>query len=201
VLPTPGVTRGPAACGCFSQGRWELDNTSPCFVTYAGGAIWAVSTYLTGPGATSCPTTIGAFPPPQPQPGVPWSPNRLTVDCAGQFRLCYTIKAGDPAMPAPTDCVVAESCIEAWYPEANVTQDLPPLPGWSGTDPACAAAFRNGGGYGEMSVVGRSIECENIDDMGEPFVFNRIPYCSFECSQNPTLPGCEGCRPDGSGSF
>src|SRR5690606_37632115 len=56
VLPDEAATRGPAACQCFSQGRWELDNLSPCFIQYSGGDVWAVSTYLTSPGNISCPS-------------------------------------------------------------------------------------------------------------------------------------------------
>src|SRR5688500_796277 len=34
VLPTEGATRGPGACDCFSMGRWQIDNLSPCFINY-----------------------------------------------------------------------------------------------------------------------------------------------------------------------
>jgi hypothetical protein len=195
VLPTEGVTRGPGACRCFSRGRWEIDNLSPCFVDY-GTQTYAVSTH-----DGMCPTDPGG-PPPSPEPGSVWSTNRLTVDCEGRFRLCYTLKAGDGDAPAAADCVVAESCTEAWYMTRDVAQELPPLPAWTGTDPACAERFATSGGYGEMSVTGLSVECDPVDDgSGTPYVFNRVNYCPLSCSMTPTAPECAGCMRGGSGDF
>ena len=83
-----------------------------------------------------------------------------------------------------------------------MTQELPDLPSWVGTDPTCAQQFRDSGGYGEMSVRGLSVECDPIDDgMGDPYVFNRVNYCPLRCSMDPTGPGCEGCMMGGSGIF
>lgn len=200
VLPTPGVVRGPGACQCFSQGRWQIDNTSPCFVQ-TGGLYYAVSTYLSGMTA-QCPTLApGARPPFMPMAGQPFSTNSLTVDCTGQFELCYAIKAGSAATPLPTDCTVARVCTSAWYGTRNVAQTFPPLPGWSGMDQACAQRFVMSGGYGEMSVVGQSSECEMINDRGAPYVFNRVTYCPLRCNMTPTLPECVGCGNGGSGMF
>lgn len=201
VLPTPGVERGPAACECFSMGRWAIENLSPCFVDYGARGVYAVSTFVDGSGRARCPTSIASSPPPAPEPGTVWSANRLTVDCAGQFRLCYTLRAGNAAAPSPTDCVVAETCVEAWYPEANVEMMLPPLPAWVGADPSCAQRFRDSGGYGEMSVEGFSIECDDIGDAGGRYVFNRVTYCPLRCNDMPTLPECVGCMMGGSGTF
>ena len=199
VLPTPGVTKGPGACICFSAGQWSIKNLSPCFVTYPGGAVWAVSTYMAGAQA-KCPA-YGNTPPPKPQAGQPWSTNTLKVDCAGQFKLCYTIKAGNFDKPAATDCALAEVCTTAWYAKKNVEQTLPPLPGWTGKDAACTAKFVASGGYGEMTVVGKSIECQDINDNGKPLVFHRIKYCPVKCAQNPNLPECKNCGNGASGGF
>ncbi len=192
---------GPCLGDCFSSGTWQIDNTSPCFITYSGGQLWAVSTILRD-GVAQCP-----MPPSMPPPRAPaeeWSPNRLTVDCEGQFRLCYTIRAGDPSAPRDDDCVLARTCTEAWYGMRNATQEFPPLPGWVTEDPSCARRFVEGGGYGEMSVVGRTVDCEVIDDgRGGEYVFNRVPYCPL-CCNDGSCPGdsrCDGCRMGGSGSF
>jgi len=200
VLPTPGVERGPEACGCFSAGTWELDCLSPCFVDYGSRGVYAVSTYIDGPSSAACPRDPGG-PPPRPQPGETWTTNRLQIDCAGRFELCYTIRAGDVETASASDCVVAESCVETWYEEAGVVQELPPLPSWVGTDTACARSFRDSGGYGEMSVVGLSLHCEEIGSEGDPVVFNRVPYCPLHCTERPSAPECERCRVGGSGSF
>lgn len=202
VLPTPGVTKGPGACTCFSKGQWDIDNLSPCLVTYPDGKVYAVSTYLDGAGQPNCPVLVAnSAPPPQPEAGKSWSTSTLTVDCAGQFKLCLTIKAGDVTAPQASDCVLAQACVDVWYPKAGATQSLPDLPGWSSSDPTCAKSFNTTGGYGEMSVQGTSIECETVDDNGQPRVFLRVGYCPAACSQNPSLPGCQNCAVGANGSF
>jgi hypothetical protein len=202
VLPDPTATRGPATCNCFSAGRWEIDNLSPCFVDFGGSGVYAVSTFLSG-GPASCPRTIMPPPPPAPEPGTDWSTDRLTVDCEGRFDLCYTLKAGNADTPMASDCTVARVCTgPTWYAMSGVRQELPPLPSWTSTDPACSRAFRDSGGYGEMSVVGLSIECDPVDDgMGGDYVFNRVNYCPIRCNDMPTLPECAGCMMGGSGMF
>jgi hypothetical protein len=201
VLPKPGATKGPDACRCFSSGQWQIDNLAPCFVNYQNtGQLYAVSTYLDATGQARCPQP-SATPPPKPKAGEPWSKNTLKVDCAGQFKLCYTIKAGDPQNPSASDCVLARACTSAWYPQKDVAQPLPPLPGWSSNDPNCAATFDKVGGYGEMSVLGQSIECDPIDDGGKPLVFHQVTYCPLACNKNPTLPGCQSCANGANGSF
>ena len=199
VLPTTTETPGPDACSCFSRGRWQLDNLGACLVTYTPEDVYFVSTF----GDARCPTHLSVSPPPSPEPDQPFSTNRLTVDCAGQFELCLTIKAGSLGAPSPTeDCLIARVCTEDWYGEPNVTQELPPLPSWTSRNSSCARRFRDIGGYAEMSVVGLSVDCDEIDDgSGGAFVFNRVSYCPFHCSESPSLPECVGCRPDGSGEF
>jgi hypothetical protein len=160
-----------------------------------------VSTLWSGTQA-ACPPISGTT---VTQPTQPWSPNTLKVDCAGHFKLCYTLKAGDAANPLPSDCVLTTVCTEADYPTENVVQPFPDLPSWLATTPAetqCAMQFASSGGYGEMSVVGLSVECDEIDDgSGGPKVFNRVQYCPLSCNDNPTAPGCENCQAGGSGSF
>ncbi|MBX7194418.1 MAG: hypothetical protein K1X94_20350 [Sandaracinaceae bacterium] len=206
VLPVEGARLGPQACQCFSEGRWAIENLSPCFVDYgAGRGTYAVSTYVSG-GAAHCPTLPSDdTPPAEPMAGTVWSGDSLTVDCAGRFNLCYTLRAGNAASPSPSDCMLARVCTgDVWYPEPGVAMRLPDLPSWSSSDSACATQFATSGGYGEMSVVGLSLECEPIDDgtaaHGE-YVFNRVNYCPLSCATDPTGPGCTGCMMGGSGSF
>ncbi len=198
-----GNAWGPCLGSCFSSGSWVLDNTSPCFITYGGSSdTYAVSTIPDGMGGAACPD-VGSMPPP-PAPGEDWSPNRLTVDCEGRFELCYVIKAGDAQAPSPSDCVLTSVCTEAWYMERNVTQEFPPLPSWSSSDPACARRFQDTGGYGEMTVFGTTLDCEVIDDdLGSPLVFNRVSYCPSCCNDDSCTDGfdCSACRTGGSGSF
>ena len=200
TLPTPGVSKGPESCGCFSAGRWELTNLQVCFVTLPSGVSYALSPYLDGAGNPKCPTGTAANPP-EPNTTLPWSPNSLTVDCAGQFKLCYAVKAGDAKNPLPSDCVLVQTCTEGWYGQRDVPQAFPPLPAWKATGAACVRAFMQTGGYGEMTVEGTSAECEAIDDGGQPFVFNRIAYCPLKCSQSPNLPECAICGHTGDGNF
>jgi hypothetical protein len=191
---------GPCLGSCFSAGRWEIDNLSPCFITYSTGATHAVSTVIRG-GAAACPMVADT--PPPPTPAEDWSQNRLTVDCEGQFELCYTLKAGDFESPSPSDCILTEVCVSGWYAVPNVTQELDPLAAWTGSDPACAAQFATSGGYGEMSVRGTTIDCETIDDgTGERYVFNRVNYCPLCCNTGECSGAmCDACMMGGSGGF
>lgn len=199
VLPKPDATMGPEACGCFSAGKWHIANLAPCVLTYPNGDVWAVSTFVEG-GAAKCPT-VSADKPPE-KPAQDWSTSQLTVDCAGQFKLCYTIKAGRKETASPTDCVVASTCTEAWYEKDGVPQELAPLPSWVATDTSCARRFKEEGGYGEMSVLGLSVQCQAVDDgKGGPLIFNRLPYCPMVCSTSPSLSFCKDCGYDGDGSF
>ncbi|MDH5491969.1 MAG: hypothetical protein OEY14_08440 [Myxococcales bacterium] len=204
VLPTPGVSYGPGACRCFSEGQWLIDNLSPCFIDFGADGVWAVSTFIGPDGLAHCPTSVMAPPPPVPEPGTTWSTNRLRVDCEGEFRLCFTIKTGVATAPSPTDCVVAEVCTDAWYETRDTIQEIAALPSWVGADAACAESFQTDGGYGEMSVSGVSVECDPIDDgSGARYVFNRVGYCPSICG-TPAGSGmdvCASCGMGGSGSF
>jgi hypothetical protein len=196
VLPTPGATRGAAACQCFSQGRWQIDNLSPCFIT-SGSTVYAVSTIQSGTTA-QCPTVTTV---PPPVPSTPWSTNSLNVDCEGQFELCYTLKAGNVMAPSASDCTLVRVCTRGWYPRRGVMTTFPPLPAWSSADTACAQRFQTGG-YGEMSVLGLSSECQDINNgSGGPFVFLRVGYCAGDCSMHPTRADCVACMTGGSGMF
>lgn len=186
----PNAMTGKGACGCFSGGHWAIANLSPCFFTMNGTTV-AVSTVVQG-GMPVCPPDANA-PPPQP-----WSTDTLQVDCTGNFKLCYTIKAGDGKNPQPGDCTVVEVCTQGYYSPANAVVPLPDLPSWL-TGPAqdaCVQQFVSGGGYGEMSVTGQSDECEMVDK-----VFQHVTYCPLACNMDPNAPGCAGCMPGGGGSF
>ena len=202
VLPTPGA-KGAQACRCFSAGQWKIDNLIPCFETYTpSNAVFAVSTVLDAMGKAGCPTVPDA--PPPPKPGTKWSTDSLNVDCAGTFTLCYELKAGDYAHPMPGDCSLTKVCTTGDYPVANVETKFPDLDAWTTTaaQNACSAQFASTGGYGEMTVKGKSVACDNIDDgAGNAFVFNRVQYCKQSCLTTPTAPGCENCQQGGSGKF
>jgi hypothetical protein len=195
VLPTPGATTGRDACKCFSGGRWAIDNVVPCFYEdYKGNPIGAASSVLMG-GKPTCLSMSD----PLKAPSQPWSANTINVDCAGHWKLCYTLKAGDAKNPMASDCIVAQVCTEGDYPTANMITALPPLPAWATTSSAaiaCASTFRQSGGYGEMSVDGKSMTCDVVQK-----VFNRVSYCPLSCQNNPMAPECMGCSTGGSGTF
>jgi hypothetical protein len=204
VLPEPGAEAGAPACKCFSGGQWLINNLSPCFVSGSSsgsGPVYAVSTIQQGDGgAAACPAISG--PPPVPAPSQPWSTDSLTVDCPGHYNLCFSLKAGSASSPKSTDCTVMTVCTEADYPTANVTEVIPPLPGWTTTSDTCSTQFNTSGGYGEMTVQGLSELCEKVDNgMGGPMVFNRVQYCPTACDTDPSGAGCMDCMQGGSGSF
>jgi len=206
VLPVDGATRGAEACNCFSAGRWDIDNLSPCFIEHSSGQVCAVSTFLDATMTAHCPT--GDTWPPEPEAGYSFSPNRLLVDCSGEFRLCLTLRAGDGAAPVDTDCVLAETCTEGWFdaPEDGVPDhytEFPDLEPWSNCDARCVRRFIDEGGYAEMSVVGLSEECEEVGTTEEPLIFNVITYCPLYCNEpaHADDPECERCGNGASGDF
>ena len=194
VLPTPGGT-GKAACTCFSGGHWDIANLSPCFIGTSTSITGAVSTLpnydSTGAAHPACPTD-------GKKPSVAWSKTTLKVDCTGHFKLCYTLKAGDAAAPKATDCVVTQQCAEGDYTTADVVQAWGDLPAWESTNAACASAFDKTGGYGEMSVVGTSVECDHVEK-----VFQVTPYCPSYCNDpaHASDAVCKSCSAGGGGGF
>jgi hypothetical protein len=128
--------------------------------------------------------------------------NTLNADCAGHFKLCFTMKAGSSDNPKPTDCTVATVCTEGDYTAANQDQKMPDLPSWVATDSACAAAFA-ASGYAEFTVIGKSALCDDVGDHGNPLVFLRLPYCPLVCGQDPPpdTPECQACANGRTGSF
>ena len=198
VLPEEGALAGPSACQCFSSGTWALSNLSPCIYAGARGTYLYSST-LSATGGILCGSNV---PDPPPRPAEDWSTSTLNVDCAGQFKLCYSIKAGDVDNPKPGDCTIMQTCVDVWYPEARQDVALPALPSWVSSDTRCAGQFEQNGGYGEMSVIGKSIECDAVDDgKGQPYVFHRTDYCPPSCQNTPNTDACRACQTGGSGMF
>jgi hypothetical protein len=182
-----------AMCGCFIHGTWAISNSSPCFLSASSGdsVSGAVSTIVEGQ-QFACPSD------PTVLPGSPWSMDSLTADCAGHYRLCYTIKAGNSMNPQATDCVVAQACAEADYSTVNQAQAWPSLPAWiaTGTQVTCAQALAQTGGYGEETVTGTPTGCTPIAK-----TLSRVTYCPLTCN-GPNPPAtCNGCMPGGSGMF
>jgi hypothetical protein len=180
VLPDPGATEGARACKCFSAGQWKLDNLVPCFAN-AGGTLSAYS-------ATPATSAGGQPSCDKPQPAMAtWSTNTVLADCAGHFTLCYAIKAGDYANPQPGDCTIAKVCTTGDYTQVGAVQPFPSLLSWSSNDSACVQKLTMSA-YGEMSVNGETVTCDQLPD----HVFNRIQYCK---------PNDSNCSSNGSGMF
>lgn len=190
VLPDKTATKGKAACKCFSQGQWNIQNLVPCFVQSSNGDY-----------ASSAKCDPNAIPP-DTLPSEPWSDNTITVDCAGHFKLCYSLKAGDAKNPSPSDCALMTVCTEDDYVTAGKPQAFPKLPAWISNDAACVDKMLHGSPvYGEMSVVGKSVLCDEIGDSGKPMVFNRVQYCPMDCNSRPNDPDCAKCGATGAGQF
>lgn len=199
VLPDPNATSGKNACVCFSKGYWKIENLKPC--------IWGVEPYGSE-GAMStipqgsdfkCDYDADPMATPPVLPSANWSKNWLTVDCAGIFKLCYELKAGDPKNPSAQDCSLTKQCVDGKYDTPGEPQQMPDLPAWTTADAACAQRFFDVGGYGEMHVEGISVECDTITN----HMFNRVTYCPMKCalSENKTLPECVNCVSGGGGPF
>jgi hypothetical protein len=112
------------------------------------------------------------------------------------------MKAGNVSDPKPNDCTLMHACIDVWYAHAGQSQVLPNLPGWTATDKDCAKRFTDTGGYGEMSVLGTSSECDPVNDAnGNSYVFARNAYCGPDCAKTPDAESCKSCAVNGSGNF
>lgn len=208
ILPVPGG-KGADACGCFSAGEWKIKNTSPCLRNEAGN-YYAYSTVLKDDQATYCGANGDPVAPAGTAPPGIWSTSTLKVDCAGTFRLCFRIRAGDFDNPTADDCILGEVCTDADYKEANVEQDLPDLATWAGKDNACAKKWELetpenvSPGYGEMIVKGQTVRCDAIDDgAGGDLVFHRVQYCARSCRNpdNAKNPECVACQLASKGKF
>jgi hypothetical protein len=199
VLPVEGKTEGADACLCFSNGTWKLDNLVPCI---AQDAMKRYFVYSSRPSKDTGYVCDGLAMTPPPVPADDWTASSLKVDCGGRFELCYTIKSGDVTKPSADDCVLMRSCVNVWYARAGSDQKLPNLKGWAAADQACAQKFVERGGYGEMSVLGLSSECEAVDDgQGAPYVFKRASYCPPSCAETPDRAECKSCSASGAGEF
>jgi hypothetical protein len=111
--------------------------------------------------------------------------------CAGVYKLCYELKAGDPYHPSASDCTLGKVCTEGNYQVANTEQTMPDMPAWTSNDPICAQKFFNAGGYGLLWVAGVSTDCSVMPD----HVVGALPYCPPNCglSGNQNLPECKAC--------
>lgn len=198
-LPIEGATSGAEACRCFSNGVWTLSNLVPCIFQDADQQYYMYSSRQDGEGSYICDPVMST---PPAAPTTDWTTSTLSVDCGGHFELCYTIKAGSAEKPKASDCTVMRACVETFYPEAGKTQALPSLPGWSASDTRCSKSFVERGGYGEMTVEGRSLACDTVNDgKGKPFVFQRASYCPANCGEKPDNEECRSCSAGGSGNF
>ena len=175
----PSGTSGKAACTCFSSGSWHMDNATFCSGDDGNGGLIMIS----GEKDHSCSQTG--------TPVGPFSANTLKVDCAGHYKLCFTIKAGSSKAPNATDCTVGQSCVEVDYETSGAVQTLPDLPSWKSSNQTCMKSFEMTGGYGEMTVLGKSVACDDVSNQGKPIVFDRGAYCS------PNDPSCVGSGPTG----
>jgi hypothetical protein len=126
-------------------------------------------------------------------PEADWSTDKLTADCSGHYKLCYTLRANASAgVMGSNDCSIIQVCTEADYATAGVAQAFPALPGWANdTDLSCEDQFFTNGGHGDMSVEGTS-SCGPVKR-----VFAHVTYCPSSCNgQNPPA-FCATCVPGG----
>lgn len=223
VLPAAGATTGKDACQCFSNGTVAFGNVQP-FILY-GPAIKACTTIddcaagqhcfteqngsktcrVAGANGAMSTLTNGGYPTNiDVKPTEPWSTVTAKVDCQGTMEFCYTIKAGDAKNPQASDCTLVTKCSKGTY-TGNGTQTMtfPALESWidkSDAAKTCAQRFALVGGYGEMTVNGKSVTCDPIG----PKLFNRLPYCPAKCVVDPRTANqaeCLNCSKGGGGNF
>jgi hypothetical protein len=179
-----GAGGGDPTCGCFDNTRWDIDNLSPCYFTTTS-SNGTMTTVVVSTDATTmmCPASASM------PPTAPWSTDSFETDCAGQYHLCITLKAGDPNAPQSTDCVIEKDCVDVDLAAANTLQMAPDLPGWlaSGATPACVDQFINMGGYGLLTADG-TVSCGQVSSQ-----IGVITYCPSDCSGANPPPACANC--------
>jgi len=172
-----------ACSSCFAHYNWLLANESPCFV-FSDPSMTTLQEMISTDATTQqCPADFSMAP-------ASWTTDTFTADCAGHYRLCYTLKAGDPSNPKPTDCTVVQSCAEGDDTLASMAQTWPSLPGWlvDGAQLACAQQFSDSGGYGEATATGNPTGCGAVS-----VVLGRVTYCALSCNSPNPPASCATC--------
>ena len=131
--PSPERPPEPMPASVFRRDAGRFDNLVPCFYTLKRSRHRATSSVIQG-GKPTCVDEPAAA-----KPTSPWSPEHLTVDCVGHWKLCYTLRAGDGKIRS-TDCVVATSCNRRRLPMPTNHQALPQLPAWQRRPPRRSTA-------------------------------------------------------------
>jgi hypothetical protein len=175
-------------CACAQPGSWQLANISPCF-WHDGDQIFMYSSRILESGRLDCGTATIGEPPTPPAPT--WSSSSIELSCAGDFEVCWEIRAGVAEDPKPSDCVVVRVCTRFEYSQAGERIALPDLPAWVASDPACVESFDAEGGYGLATLQGALDACGGSTP--EPAVFAVRNYCSPRCHAMPTAQGCNDC--------
>jgi hypothetical protein len=183
-----------STCGCKTS--WQVDNLDPCWdlPRDATGTPAPYSSHFDADaGMAACEAWQGF---PHAVPNTPWSAQRLQGSCGGTATLCLVVKQGDVKNPKADDCQLAKLCNDVDYKDVGQLMELPPLPGWAGTDAKCAKDFYDNGGYFEMVAKDYSLgDCFK----GTEDVIGRVPFCPVKCSDmsNAGLPECETCGTTG----
>lgn len=138
-------------CGCFTSGRWELDNSLVCVVDQLDPPHIYSSNIS---GSDLCEPSVRDFP--QPVPGMDWSAHRLLdAPCTGTYELCMSVRAEG------SDCELSRQCFEFEHLDGDLPTELPDIPAWSVQDEQCARDYLNNGGYIELTARSASLLCED----------------------------------------
>ena len=127
-------------------------------------------------------------------PTAPWSTDAFETDCAGQYHLCITLKAGRPSGRRPAGQATAsskEDCVDIDLAACRTRCRRRPIsPDGSRGEaptPACVDQFMNMGGYGLLTADG-TVSCGQISSQ-----IGVITYCPSDCSGANPPPACANC--------
>lgn len=182
--PRLDTARDPAEATCACPLDVQLDNLGICAspaTAFAPAHVF--SSHRVDGGVSMC----EPWRDPQPVPSRPWSAVRISAPCAGDGRLCVTLRAGRAESPTSDDCTLTERCVSFEYTDAGVVADLSPLGAWAAQTGACTQRYDQEGGYLEFRSDSAELGCGTSTSM------RRVAVCPARCQDAPTGQGCDVC--------
>jgi hypothetical protein len=173
------------ATACQCPLTIEVDNLAICGAESTASEPPRVYSSAQTGGQPSC-ETDQKFP--HSVPTAPWTKLRIGSPCAGDGKLCFSLRQGDSEDPKASDCVLATHCVDFAYQAEDGMLELPALPGWTVTDEACAVRYESFGGYLEFHAEAEGLGCAT----GLAGAVT-VATCPMVCAKHPELPECADC--------
>lgn len=176
----------PVRDDCACRLAAQIDNLALC--VSPSTAFAPPHVYSSSRSDASAPPTCEAWRAPQPVPSTAWSALRISAPCAGQGKLCITLRAGRVRSPSADDCVLVERCLDFAYENVGHVVELPALAAWVAESSECALRNEQIGSYYEFRLDSDQLGCAT-----EAERVTRVAVCPARCESNPQGEGCDVC--------